>query len=497
MGVIQRQGIKGTIVLYFGMLLGYVNTLWIFPYCLDPEQIGIIRTLFDAALLFLTVSCLGVYQVTLRFFPHYKDEEKQHHGFLGFLLALITVGSILFIILFFVFETYIRDYFGEKSQDFLQYIYYTIPFTIIIGLFNLFFFYSSSLYRIVIPNMVQNVYIRVGLVVLVIAYYFGWISFDSVAKGYILVYLGGLVLLVIYVKWLGQLFVRGWNFIGKIPKSSIWEMVGYGTVCILTSTGAMIIFQIDTLMISGTIGLSYAGVYFIALSIANIIEVPGRALVQISVPRLSQAMKDNDQELMLSLYQKTAITQLVVGGFLYLLLTINIENLFSLIPNGEKYIAGISAFYFIGLAKLVSVSIGIGGSFITHSKYYKFNIIIMFVMLLFSIGLNRFLVESYELQGVAMATCVTLSVVVLMKVVFVKIKYNFLPYTWSSVKFIGVAIVCLGVNYFLPALSNVFIDIAYRSLIIGSIFLVSAYQLTLSQDLNSLMDTVFKKISKS
>ena len=36
MGVIQRQGIKGTIVLYFGMLLGYVNTLWIFPYCLSP-----------------------------------------------------------------------------------------------------------------------------------------------------------------------------------------------------------------------------------------------------------------------------------------------------------------------------------------------------------------------------------------------------------------------------------------------------------------------------
>lgn len=496
MGVIQRQGIKGTVVLYFGMLLGYVNTLWIFPYCLSPEQIGVVRTLFDAASLFLIVASLGVSQITLRFFPHYKNEKKQHHGFLGFLLILMSIGSILFTLLFFTFETSIRDYFGEKSAEFLQYIHYTIPFTIILGLFNVFFYYSSSLYRIVIPNMIQNVYVRVGLVGLVVSYYFGWIPFDFVARGYVLIYLGGLILLVVYVKWLGQLFVKGWNFIGKIPKSSIWEMAEYGGFSILTNTGAMLIFQIDTLMISGTIGLKYAGVYFIALSVANIIEVPGRALVQISVPVLSQAIKDDDQEKMLSLYQKTAITQLVVGGFLFLLLSINIENLFSLIPNGERFTAGVSAFYFVGLAKLVSISIGIGGSFITYAKYYKFNMVIMLVMLFLSIGLNRFLVETYELQGVAAATFFTLFFVTFIKVVFVKMKYDFFPYTLNSLKYVGLLIICGGVNYFLPSLSNVFADIFYRSIIITALFLPTVYYLKLALDLNNLIDKLLAKFGK-
>lgn len=495
MGVIQRQGIKGTIALYIGMLWGYFNILWLFPYCLSPEEIGVVRTLFDASSLFLIVASFGVSQITLRFFPYFKDEEKGHNGFLGFLLTLFFIGNLVFLGVFYVFNEQIQAYFGEKSQEFLLYFEYTIPFTFLLGLFNIFFYYSSSLYRIVVPNIIQNIYIRLCLSLLVIAYFFKFIPFDWVAQGYVWIYGIGAILLLLYVKSLGQLYLKSWNFIGKISKKSIFEMMEYGVFSILTNTGVMLIFQIDTLMISATLGLKYTGVYFIALSMANIIEVPGRALVQISVPVLSQAMKDNDESLMLSLYKKTAITQLIVGGILFLLLAVNVENLFSFIPKASIYSEGIKAFYWIGLAKLVSISIGIGGSFITYAKYYKFNMIVMLVMLLATIGLND-LLTPYGMEGIAFATFLTLLVVTLIKIFFVKWKYGFFPYTFSSVKFIVLlAIFFFGIQQ-IPFVYNVYVDIIVRTSGVVVVFLPIIYFLKISPDLNGLFEQLLTKFKK-
>ena len=52
MGIVIRQSLKTVAVTYLGIALGFINTLWLYPYVLSEEQIGLSRTLINAAFLF-------------------------------------------------------------------------------------------------------------------------------------------------------------------------------------------------------------------------------------------------------------------------------------------------------------------------------------------------------------------------------------------------------------------------------------------------------------
>ena len=55
MGIVQRQGIKGTIVSYIGAILGAITILFVYPYCMNTEEIGLFRLILDSAIFFLNL----------------------------------------------------------------------------------------------------------------------------------------------------------------------------------------------------------------------------------------------------------------------------------------------------------------------------------------------------------------------------------------------------------------------------------------------------------
>ena len=52
MGIIIRQSIKGTLVNYLGIVVGFVTTFFILTHYLTTEEVGLTRVLVDAAVLF-------------------------------------------------------------------------------------------------------------------------------------------------------------------------------------------------------------------------------------------------------------------------------------------------------------------------------------------------------------------------------------------------------------------------------------------------------------
>jgi len=104
MGVIQRQGIKQSIVNYIGVIIGAVNILLIYPKMLEQEQWGFIMILGSACKLLYPFVLLGSLNMIVRFFPYFNDEENQHNGYLPFFLIWMMVGFSLFTILFFSFR---------------------------------------------------------------------------------------------------------------------------------------------------------------------------------------------------------------------------------------------------------------------------------------------------------------------------------------------------------------------------------------------------------
>ena len=47
MGKILKQSFWSTIVIYFGVLLGFINSIILFPKFLSTEQIGLIRQIIS------------------------------------------------------------------------------------------------------------------------------------------------------------------------------------------------------------------------------------------------------------------------------------------------------------------------------------------------------------------------------------------------------------------------------------------------------------------
>ena len=95
MGIIARQSIKGTIVTYLGVAIGFITTFFVLTRFLSAEEIGLARVLVDAATLFIGLAQLGTSSSIIRFYPYFKDKEQGDHGFFFWTLCVPFIGFLL------------------------------------------------------------------------------------------------------------------------------------------------------------------------------------------------------------------------------------------------------------------------------------------------------------------------------------------------------------------------------------------------------------------
>ena len=129
MGIIIRQSFKATIISYIGACLGAFIVVFLYPYCLTSEQIGLTRVLLEAGLFFSFFAQLGMSNVAIRYFPYFKNQNSHHNGFFFLITFIPLIGFILFLCAFILFKNGIISLFVENSKLFTNYIIYVIPVT--------------------------------------------------------------------------------------------------------------------------------------------------------------------------------------------------------------------------------------------------------------------------------------------------------------------------------------------------------------------------------
>lgn len=112
MGVIIRQSIKGTIANYIGIAVGFVTTFFILTKYLTTEEVGLTRVLVDAAILFSTLAQLETGLSILRYFPYFKDDDK-NHGIFFWTLIIPFIGFLVFLVVFFLCKKTNNQYFSR------------------------------------------------------------------------------------------------------------------------------------------------------------------------------------------------------------------------------------------------------------------------------------------------------------------------------------------------------------------------------------------------
>lgn len=488
MGIIIRQSIKSSAIAYLGVAIGYINVLWLYPYFLSTEQVGLFRLIQSSAYLLATFGQLGLGQSLVKFFP----EQKNSKGFLGAILLGGLIGFILLCLSALIFRSSITNYFAKESALYVDYFQVTLLVSFLIIQFQLLEAYSRSLLQIVIPTFLRDVGLRVLTTVALLLYGFERINFETLVYSLIVIY--GFVLLSMgtALKLKGNLPLK--SDFSFLKNGVAKRLLNYGFYSLIGAGGTQIILQIDSIMISGAIGLEAAGIYTIAFFIGIVVEMPKRAITQISSALLSQSFNKGDMSAVKKLYQQTSINQMIIGTLLLIGIWANLENIYHFVPNRESYIGGFSVVLFIALGKLSDMAFGTNGEIIVMSKYYRFNVIAVSCLAILTIALNLLLIPEYGIEGAAIASFLAMLLFNIIKFLFVWMKYGIQPFTLASLKFLIIVGLTLLANYLMPVMSNIYLDIAIRSSCIVIILMGLTYGLSVSLELNQLIQTGLKKI---
>lgn len=492
MGIIIRQSIKGTIVTYIGAFIGFLTTFFILTKFLTPEEIGLTRVLFEAASLLSSFALLGVSSSAIRFFPYFKSEDGKNNGFFFYLLLLPFIGSIVFISLYYFLREPITDLFIKNSELFVYYFDWVPPFMIFLLYWAVFEVYSILLMRIAVPKLIREIILRLLLVVAYLLYAFDVLDMNGFVACYISVYAISMMLAFLYVSKIGSISLKhNYSFISTDLRKQICS---YTMVWMIGALGSNIVSRLDLFMVGSQLGLDYAGIYSISFYMVAVIEIPSRSIATISSPIASSALKDGDIHAVTQLYRKVSLHQLMVGGFVFLLIWINIDNIFALIPNGEVYSQGKWVVFFLALGKLIEVTLNFGNNLISYSRYYYWGLYFTFFITGIAISLNNWLIPMLGVTGAGVATTLTclISFSAQQWLVQVKIKTN--PISLKLVKLIGLFILVFGVNMLLPKYHVVIIDGIYRTVIVSLCLCSLIYMLNISEEVNILVNRFIKKL---
>jgi O-antigen/teichoic acid export membrane protein len=485
-GLIARNSFWASIVNYSGSLVGLFTTFYLFPLVYTTSENGVIGLFIEMGALLAGVAQLGTGYSIWKFFPRFKNDSG-HNG-IGFWLLLIpTIGFLFVALLLLVGQSWVVAYLGENSADFLPYYHWLIPFVFFFVFNTVFEIFSASLGKIIFASFLRENVVRILLGLLGWLYYIGTVDFGQTMHSISAVYAVVMVLNFWFVVKNTKLsFKPDMAFVNSQEglKPEFYRYTGY---LFLTYAAMLVLQRMDFLMVSSMKGSSQTGIYRIAVNIAVLIEIPTRSILQIANPKLSEAIHNGDQKEIERLYQKTSLNQFVLGALALLLVWVNIDLLFELMPNGHLYEAGKWAVFYLGLGKLCVLLQGNSAAMLIFSKRYYLSLLINAVSIVVGVLMNQWLIPIMGINGAAIATgCVWLASGVVMAFLIYSV-YGMQPITrgvaMSVLLFVGV----FYINYLWEVgESNLLWMSALKTMVLlgGSMFLILRYRI--SEDVRSM-----------
>ena len=490
MGIVSKSSIKFSAISYFGILLGYLNTVIIFPNLLSEEEFGLTRLIFIAASLISQLAQLGIGNILIRFHPYLKDDKKNSTLSLGIIISLIGIALSATVLL--GFDGYIKAYYNEKSALFSEYFYLLLPAVISLIVFNLFNSYLRVLLKNSFAAILESVVLRLVWLGVVLLYGFGYFDTTTFLHIYVAGHISTSIALIIYAAK-----VKRFN-LGFPLDSERWtlfkNMSKYGLVTIVSGLSLFLINKIDMMMVGSYVGLAEVGVYSIALYMSMVIMVPASSISRTTAVLTADAFKSGNSVLIKELYQKTALHQLLLGGMIYLLILINYESLMSFLPDHFK--DSFMVFFYLGLAKIVDTGLGINGAILINSKYYKMDTVLSVGLLILSVIMKIYFIPTEGIIGAAFSTALALIIFNIIKYLILKLKLKLSPFTTNYIKALLIIVLPLPVIYITPHFGNFLIDVPLKSGIYLAIAIPLLYFLNISAELNGMLHAVIRRIQQ-
>ena len=489
MGVIRKQTVSGSFFSYIGVILGFLNLAIISPLIFTTEQIGLPALIIAISVIASQLGSLGFNNVAIRLFPHFRNYQNHHNGFLG--LSIIIQSAGLFLVLF-AMVFFIPHLIERNSDDISilgEYAYLIIPIIIFQLFFVLFDSFCGVLLNASIGIFLKEFVVRVLNLIIILLFYFGLISFRYYMYLYVLSYGVPAIVLMIYLIVKGEFIIKiDFSFVTRNLRKEIIDVSIYG---IMAGLSGLAVSNIDTYFINDYLNLSSVGIYSIAFAFGTLILIPGRAMSKIAAPVIAEFWKEKNQGKILEIYRKSSINQFIGGIAIFMFIWINIDDIINFLP--DKYSGGKMVVFFISLANLMTVLSGVSSQVLNTSKSYRYHSYFMFILIVMVIITNMIFIPLWGITGASIATFFSTLVFILIRIVFLYIKFGMHPFELahgtSLMAGIFLYLAVSAIPFSFPLIINIFVRIALS----GSIFLILIYFLRCSADINNEINNIVRR----
>lgn len=491
MSVVRRQGIKNTVYTYLGVILGVLSTLYIQPFFLTQEQVGITRLVISVGSVLASFSCLGVTGVIIKFFPVFRDSEKKHHGFFTLALVFPLTGFLLVALLVFLFNDSVLAFYGESAAVVKK---YQLP-ILLIALFNCFIFsfnaYCNAIQRSSFPTFVNEVLNRLGFIASILLFFYGMLDQNEYIYSVSFIFLIQSAILFFVISRFDHPRVDLSFFSNN---RHLGEIIRFGAISTFIQVTAICLKFVDVLFVGRYEKMDQVGVYSIAAFIGIVLETPLTAIEKIAGPKIAQLFAAGNQAEILKMYQLSSRYLMVFCGFLGCLIISCVEPALALLPG--DYSSGALVTVIICIGTFFNAATGINYSILTYSNQYKLGAVFYIFLLTIACVLNIYLIPRYGITGAAIAAATIAVLHNIMRFLIIYLKLNMQPFRIESLKIVLIIFISVAAAYLINV-ENKFLLIALRGAVSGTLFLLFTVLLKvftikqLREELLSLKKTFF------
>lgn len=442
----------------------------------------------------VALPALGLAHVLLRYFSIWKDSSQVKH-FNAFAMLFMGLALLVFSLLYILFKQPIIENYKTHSSLFIPYYFLIIPLVILQTYTQYFEIYGMVKLRVAVPAFLREIVTRVLLISLIYLFAYKILNEQQFIYGFVGVYLITFLILLFYM-------VKGLKFEAKSAKKylvgnkDLKTQLQYGGGMLLLMVCTNVHNFLDGIILPAYLGLGVLGIYLRPLVLGQMIQVPYRAISQISLPILREAIVENNMKKVHELNNQIGINLFLIGTFMFSLLIANADGIFSLLP--ANYAIGKSVLYIIATGRLLDMAFGLNSEILNSSKYYKFIIALSVLMMLMTIGLNMFLIPKLGMDGAAISVSISLITFNILKTVIIYSKYGFHCFSKHYLTLIFVSAITIGALYFIPMITfighhmffNACLNIVFKGVLASILFLIPTYFLNVSPDLNDFIKLI-------
>lgn len=471
-------------VTYLGFAIGAVNTLFLYTNFMQPENYGLVQLILSVSGVLMPLLAFGVPNSLVKFYSSFNTEREQDR-FLGMMLFLPLLLILPVGFLSFFANEAIGNLLSKENPIVREYVWQIFFIGISMAYFEVFYAWARIRMKSVFGNFMKEIFCRVGQSILLVLLWLEVLDVPQFINALVGFYIFRVAIMKLYAYRL------------RLPKlttqlPSNWrEIIQYSALIILGGSTAIVLMEVDKVMLNNYLPIENVAFYAVAGFMATVIAVPSRAMHQITYPMTAEYINKNDMTSLGGLYRKSSLTLFIVSALLLILILLNLEDLYRLLPS--DYSEGYIIVFWIGLVKVYDALLGNNNSILFNSKYYT-SVLFFGVLLAFlAITFNLWLIPKFGLQGAAIASFSAFFIYNTLKLYYVKSKFGLQPFTMDTLKVFLLVLGLAIVFTIIPISFHPIVNIGIKSVLITLVYFLVLYNFRISEDIHAVLDKYLGK----